>query len=127
MVQPTLPQVVYNADPSWLQTLVAVKNTLADITVRCAGLPVRVQTLDGRTHEGILMGADGCHLYLQVGSTGQEGYPYPADPGYSGFTGYPAGYPTGYPASRAFFAPVLSSAILPLVLYELLVITLLYT
>lgn len=125
MVQPPLPQVVYNADPTWLQTLVAVKNTLADIAVRCAGLPVRVQTLDGRTHEGILMGADGCHLYLHIGPTGAEQTGYP-DPAYSGYPGY-TGYPAGYPAPRAFFAPVLSSAILPLVLYELLVITLLYT
>ncbi|EXX84600.1 acetyl-CoA acetyltransferase [Paenibacillus darwinianus] len=127
MVQQSLPQVVYNADPSWLQTLVAVKTSLIDITTRCIGLSVRVQTIDGRTYDGVLMGADGCHVYLHVGRTEQSGYAYPAYPAFPGYAGYPAGYSPGFAGNRAFFAPVLSSAILPLVLYELLVITLLYT
>jgi hypothetical protein len=57
---------------------------------------VRVQTVDGHVYEGMILHVDRNILYLQC--TIQE--------------------------PRAFFAPY--NAILPLVLYELLVITLLY-
>lgn len=95
-------QVLYQAEPSLVQTLSEAKKRVRDMASLHAGKAVRVQTLDGHMYEGVIHHADGCILYLHV----------------------------GYAEARAFltpFNPFYSSTVLPLVLYELLVITLLTT
>jgi hypothetical protein len=97
----TLP-ALYQAEPSLIQTLGEAKNKVRELVSLHAGKAVRVQTLEGHMYEGVIHHAEGCILYLHV----------------------------GHAEARAFlspFNPFYSSAILPLVLYELLVITLLYT
>ena len=100
--QPGQQPVLYQAEPSLVQTLGDAKNQVREMVSMHAGKAVRVQTLDGHMYEGVIHHADGCILYLHV----------------------------GYAEARAFltpFNPFYSSTILPLVLYELLVITLLST
>jgi hypothetical protein len=97
----TLP-ALYQAEPSLIQTLGEAKNKVRELVSLHAGKAVRVQTLEGHMYEGVIHHADGCILYLHV----------------------------GYAEARAFlspFNPFYSSTLLPLVLYELLVITLLST
>lgn len=66
---------------------------------RCLNRHVRIQTINGQLYEGTVVHIDDGHIYLET-----------------------AGY-----AQRQWIHPHYSPAILPLVLYELLVITLLYT
>ncbi|CAG7631079.1 hypothetical protein ACFQI7_17140 [Paenibacillus allorhizosphaerae] len=66
--------------------------------------PIRVQTLHGQTHDGILVHIDAYHIYLQM------------LPGHSR-----ALLPYAYPG----FNPYYSNVILPLALFDLLTIALL--
>lgn len=89
--------VIYEANP---QHAALVQEVRERMLKHCGGhmhKHVRVQTVDGHIYEGMILHVDRSILYLQV--TMQH------DP-------------------RAFLNPY--NAILPLVLYELLVITLLY-
>ena len=97
------PKVIYRADASTAESLRAMKKKLCEICDTYAGRMVRVQTLDGGVYDGIIRHHEGCVLYLEMDS-----------PGY-----------------RAFWNPYLmfnpyANVILPLVLYELLAISLLY-
>jgi|CeladaMinimDraft_18_1061708.scaffolds.fasta_scaffold01619_5 hypothetical protein len=97
------PKVIYRADTSAVESLRSLKKKLCDLCDAYTGRMVRVQTLDGVVYDGIIRHHEGCVLYLELSS-----------PGY-----------------RAFWNPFLmfnpySNLILPLVLYELLVISLLY-
>lgn len=103
MVPQQQPHVLYSADKMHVETLKAAKAKLCDICDKHAGRYVRVELMDGQCFEGILRHREGCVLYLEL----------------------------AMPGHRAFWGPFLpgaafSSAILPLVLYELLVISLLY-
>ncbi|OXM82422.1 hypothetical protein [Paenibacillus rigui] len=94
-------QVLYEANPETVSTLKNVQDRVQAIGKQNMNKWVRVQTLDGHTYEGIIVQVDPGHIYLSV--------------------------PV---AQRGFFGPgayVYNNAILPLVLYNLLVITLLYT
>ncbi|WP_235550871.1 hypothetical protein [Paenibacillus sp. Soil787] len=62
------------------------------------GRTIRVTTLEGHTHEGVLVNADGHHAYLQVNPHGQH---------------------------RPVYTPAQYNQIITLVLFELLVILLL--
>ncbi len=98
--QPGQQPVLYQAEPSLVQTLGETKNKVREMVSLHAGKAVRVQTVEGHIYEGVIHHADGCILYLHV----------------------------GYAEARAFltpYNPYYSSTILPLVLYELLVISLL--
>lgn len=89
--------VVYQANQPMLQSVQNVRNMLHHTARQHIGKKVQVQNIDGQVWEGVIISADRGILYLQV--TPMHGYPEP----------------------RALFGPT----ILPLVLYELLVITLL--
>lgn len=98
--QPGQQPVLYQAEPSLVQTLGETKNKVREMVNLHAGKAVRIQTVEGHIYEGVIHHADGCILYLHV----------------------------GYAEARAFltpYNPYYSSTILPLVLYELLVISLL--
>jgi len=89
--------IVYQAHTPLLQSVQQTRNTLHQTVRQYTGRKVQVQNIDGQVWEGVIVSADRGILYLQV--TPMHGYPEP----------------------RALFGPT----ILPLVLYELLVITLL--
>ncbi|WP_165279995.1 hypothetical protein [Paenibacillus protaetiae] len=86
--------VLYEADPSHAANMKQIRDRLNSICGSCLHRQVSIKTIDGHQYEGTVVHVDRGYLYLQCAVR---------DP-------------------RAFFAP--SSAILPLVLYELLVITL---
>ena len=88
-------ETIYQADAHWCDQVRATRERLAHTCRQCMNRPVRVQTMDGYTYEGTVAGVSGGCLHLAV-------------------------------RDARFFGPAAASAfILPLVLYELLVITLL--
>jgi len=96
------PKVIYRADSTSAESLRSMKKRLCEICDMYAGRMVRVQTMDGGVYDGIIRHHEGCILYLELDA-----------PGY-----------------RAFWNPFVPfnpyyNTILPLVLYELLVISLL--
>lgn len=93
----TQMQTVYQMDPSVIQTLQSTKEHIHGLCNQYLQRPVRVQTIHGQTYDGIIVNTDAYHVYLQM-------------------------MPTHV---RGFFNPYYSNVILPLVLYELLVISLL--
>ncbi|MEF2964630.1 hypothetical protein V3851_02210 [Paenibacillus sp. M1] len=94
-------QVLYQADNNLIQNLTSVRNHMHEICKRHMNHWIQVKTMDGQVITGRIMNFDKGLLYLAVPNQG---------------------------ANRAFFGgPSYNDVILPLVLYELLVITLLYT
>lgn len=85
------PQPLYYADAQWCEQVRNVRRKLYEICGHCTRRMVRVQTIDGHTYEGTVVGIDSGCLRLAV-------------------------------RDQRFFG---AGFILPLVLYELLVITLL--
>jgi hypothetical protein len=104
--EPVQQPVLYQADPNFIQSAKNVCDRIHEMGRHYMNHPVRVQTAAGHVHEGMIVNVDNCYLYLAV----------PAHSGYQ----------------RQWFNPwwqqaAYNNVILPLVLYELLVITLLYT
>ncbi|MCD1258669.1 hypothetical protein B5M42_007455 [Paenibacillus athensensis] len=93
--------VIYQADPAWAAQAMHKREAVMSAVHACMGHTVRIQTIDGQMYEGVLVGVDGRHVMLQVNERS---------------------YPSS--ASRAFYNPA-AATILPLVLFELLVIVLL--
>jgi hypothetical protein len=91
---------LYQADSNMTRTLKSVRDHMHDICRRHVNQLVRVETLGGDVFEGIIVHCDKGILYLRL-------------PGYGG--------------PRSFTPNTYNDVILPLVLFELLVITLLYT
>ncbi|WP_379129771.1 hypothetical protein [Paenibacillus sp. sgz500958] len=110
--------VIYQADPAVVEHLHGIKKTLHNNCKPYMNHPVTVQTIDGQMHEGMIAGMDNKHLYLSITLTADmsRGYynPYYPKP-YPPYHHYPTPYP--YPGG--------GNVILPLVLYELLAISLL--
>jgi len=88
------PAPLYLADSQWLDQLRQTRRKLAGVSGTCMNRRVRVETIDGHSYEGYVVGSDSTYLHLMTGDV-------------------------------RFFGPYASNAILTLVLYELLVITLL--
>ncbi|MGF7048537.1 hypothetical protein J2T13_003045 [Paenibacillus sp. DS2015] len=97
LLTPT-PQVIYQADPHTIQTLRHKRDRVHQMAHQYMNHNIRVQTVDGHIYQGLLANLDGAHLYLNV-----SGNPH---------------------MNRQLYNPY-NNVILPLVLYELLVITLL--
>lgn len=95
-------QALYQADPNMSHTLKSVRDQFSHICRKHVNQHVRIETLDGDVFEGLLVKCDKGILYIQM----------PQHGGQRSYMGRP---------------PVYNNAILPLVLYELLVITLLAT
>lgn len=96
----TQQRVLYQADGNYIQNMKSVRNHLHSICRQHMNQLVQVQTLDGQVVVGRIVGCDRGLMYLGVQPHGGQ---------------------------RAFFGFTSDEAILTLVLYELLVITLLYT
>jgi hypothetical protein len=88
------PVRIYQANAQWSDQVLTIRRQLAAICEQCINRKVRVQTIDGHTYEGKVIGQEGSILFLAA-------------------------------SDQRFFAPYASSLILPLVLFDLLAITLL--
>jgi hypothetical protein len=120
--------VIYQADPAVIKHIHGVRDSLHQSCKPYLNHKVNVQTADGLVHEGTIAGVDNRHLYLIVAVNEQASrglynpyqpyHPHPGHgPGYPGHGPYPghAPYPTpGYN----------NNVLLPLVLFELLAISL---
>ncbi|MBP1999276.1 hypothetical protein J2Z69_000295 [Paenibacillus shirakamiensis] len=94
-------QIVYQAHPNTLQHLQNVKDQIRQACAVHANRPVYVKTLDGQSFEGVIVNTDDKYLYISISH----------GPANNRYLGGPGGY-------------YYNNSILPLVLYELLVISL---
>lgn len=109
-------QTVFERDREEIKLLKRCKDNALDACNKCIGKRVGVQTLDGSYYEGQLLGADKQYMYLQV-ATPNTSAPYaPATYANDAYRQYPYYY-------NPYYNPY--SAVLPLVLFDLLAITLL--
>ncbi|MDU5144921.1 MAG: acetyl-CoA acetyltransferase [Paenibacillus dendritiformis] len=97
---PQQHQVIYQMEPGTVQALYSLRDRVKHMGRMYKDRHVRVQTIDGQVYEGIIVNVDRCHLYL---------------------------YTRMLTDQRALGGAYYNNVILPLVLYELLVITLLST
>src|SRR5690606_29659641 len=87
-------QVVYQANPNAVQTIKSMKEQLHKICKQYSNRPVRIQTADGITYEGVLSHTDGGLLFLMIpgqqgGDDPEYGYGYPSSYGqYGGYGQY---------------------------------------
>lgn len=108
-MQPHGPQghhghhVLYQAEPNWQHMMKQKRDGIMHAIHPHLGRKVRITTIDGHTHEGVLINADGHHVYLHV------------DPHHGHHHGH----------NRPIYTPAQYNQIITLVLFELLVILLL--
>lgn len=93
---PVQTRVVYQANPSVVDTLKKVRERAYNASRSVMNQRVRIQTVDGQVYEGVVVNVDRNHIYLRV------------------------------PALHSHSRQWGEDLILTLVLYELLVITLMY-
>ncbi|WP_248928109.1 acetyl-CoA acetyltransferase [Paenibacillus hamazuiensis] len=97
----------YQADASVVPVLRKLRDEAHEYCKKYTHRRVRIRTISGQTYEGVIAGVDRQHVYLLIAHG--QGYAH-----------------TSYP-SRPIYPPFFyNNLILPLVLYELLVISLLY-
>lgn len=120
--------VIYQADPAVIRHLHGVRDSLHQSCKPYLNHKVNVQTLDGLVHEGTIAGVDHKYLYLNVAINGQMSraffnpyQPYHPHPG-PGPGPHPGPGPGPHPGP---YPPFNNNVILPLVLFELLAISLL--
>lgn len=92
-------QTLYQAEPNMKHNIKSVRDQIHHLCKQHANQLVRVETLDGDVFEGTIMHCEKGILYLSM---------------------------PGYGNQRGFGPSYYNNVILPLVLFELLVITLLY-
>jgi hypothetical protein len=95
--------VVYQAEPNWQHMMKQKRDHIMHALHPHMGHKVRITTIDGHTHEGVLINADGHHVYLNT------------DPHHGQHHGQ----------HRPIYTPAQYNQIMTLVLFELLVIVLL--
>jgi type IV secretory pathway VirB9-like protein len=100
------PQVVYQADQSLLQAMQSMRAKVMEQSKQCMHRPVRVQTIQGHQLEGTVVHLDHQYMYLRVEMNPQALRQF-------------------NPYYNPYYNPYTSGVILPLVLYELLAISLL--
>ncbi|MDF2923340.1 MAG: hypothetical protein K0R57_2254 [Paenibacillaceae bacterium] len=112
MASAPTPQVIYEADQAHVDTVKTVREKLHGICKKkLMHKHVMVRTIDGHQYEGVIVFVDDGNLYLNLAQDENLNRAY-----YYRFTPYG-------PVPYAPFNP--GAAILPLVLYNLLAITLL--
>lgn len=97
------PHVIYQDEPNWQHMLKQKRDMVMGALHPHIGHTIRVTTLDGHTHEGVLVNVDGHHAYLQVHHH----------------------HGTHQSHHRPVYTPAQYNQIMTLVLFELLVIVLL--
>jgi hypothetical protein len=100
---PIQPQLVYQADPRDIQSMQAMKAKVMELSEQYMHRAVRVQMIEGQHLDGVVVHLDNQYIYLKV-EVNPETMRQPYNP---------------------YYNPYNSSVIIPLVLYELLVIGLL--
>jgi ABC-type nickel/cobalt efflux system permease component RcnA len=120
-------RVVYSASDSSLQAIRDKRDHVHQIGNQYANHHVRVQTIDGITYEGRIHHTDGAHLHLIVPGPPVHGGHYHPWHGQQQHYHQQQGHGHGhYPVYRSLYGgSQYNDVILPLVLYELLVISLL--
>lgn len=93
-------QTLYQAEPNMTHSIKSIRDHIHHLCKQHANQLVRVETLDGDVFEGTIVQCDRGILYLSLPGNGHQ---------------------------RGFGPSYYNNVILPLVLFELLVITLLYT
>ncbi|WP_084224720.1 hypothetical protein [Paenibacillus pectinilyticus] len=99
--------VLYQADGNYQHMMRQKRDTLMHAIHPHMGHKVRITTIDGHTHEGVLINSDGHHVYLHVDT----------------HHGHNQGHHQGQ--HRPIYTPAQYNQIITLVLFELLVILLL--
>ncbi|NGP61123.1 acetyl-CoA acetyltransferase [Paenibacillus thiaminolyticus] len=94
-------QAIYQAEPSTVQTLHSIRARVQYVGHMYKKRYVRIQTIDGHVYDGVIVNVDQGFLYLHTRMPMER---------------------RAFPGSASY-----SDVILPLVLYQLLVISLLYT
>ncbi|GGA21427.1 hypothetical protein [Paenibacillus physcomitrellae] len=112
------PSVIYQLHPDTANSMQGIREQLHQCCGKYLNHNVSVQTMDGHVFEGNIMALDGGHLYLSVVPQSSAIDPYT---GKRALFGFPR--PPFYPYVHPFYNP--GRFILPLVLYELLAISLL--
>ncbi|WP_235941241.1 hypothetical protein [Paenibacillus puerhi] len=97
-------QSVYELDAKEMEILHTCKQKVHSICSQHLHKPVRIQTVDGSTHEGIIVHVDHTFVYLQIPASHTRAF-----------------FPPYYPP----FNPYYSNVVLPLALFNLLAIALL--
>ncbi|MEK8126793.1 hypothetical protein WMW72_02620 [Paenibacillus filicis] len=97
-------QSIYELDSKELELLHKCKQKVHSICSQHLHKPVRVQTIDGSTHEGVIVHVDHTHVYLQMPATHTRAF---------------------FPGAYAPFNPYYNNVVLPLALFNLLAIALL--
>ncbi|NOU64210.1 acetyl-CoA acetyltransferase [Paenibacillus sp. LMG 31461] len=95
--------VVYQSEPNWQHMMKHKRDAVMHALHPHMGRKIRVTTIDGHTHEGVLINSDGHHVYLNT------------DPHHGHHQGH----------NRPIYTPAQYNQIITLVLFELLVILLL--
>ena len=57
---------LYQADAQWLDQVKKTRQKLSGICGQCMHRKVRVQTIDGHTYEGVVVGHDHTYLHLST-------------------------------------------------------------
>lgn len=109
-------QPIYQAEPEAVEVLKKCTEKLHHVCMKHLNRPVRVQTVHGQSHEGVIVHVDAQHLYLQINAEPARSYYRSLSP-----YGYGYGYPGYYPGYNPYY-----NTILPLALFNLLTISLLY-
>jgi hypothetical protein len=99
-------QVIYRADPNIAAAVKKLREKAGIACRKCLNRHVRVQTISGQIYEGMIVNADEHHVYLNVAANQAHTRQF---------------FPYGSPYYNPYY-----STILPLVLYDLLVISLLF-
>jgi hypothetical protein len=128
------PEHLFKADPTIVQHLKTAKSNLYQLCSQHIGRRVRVETIDGQTLEGVIVQLDENHLFLNVmpesmyRSPAYAPYAAPYAGGYGAygpFGGGYGGYGYGPYAGYGGYNPY-TNTILPLVLFNLLTVSLLH-
>ncbi|WP_171684613.1 hypothetical protein [Paenibacillus planticolens] len=94
--------MIYQAEPNWQHQMRHKRDMITGALHPHIGRTIRVTTIDGHTHEGVLAHVDGHHAYMHIAPHSHPQGPY-----------------------RPIYTPAQYNQILTLVLFELLVILLL--
>lgn len=60
---------LYQADAQWLDQVNKTRQRLSGVCGQCMNRKVRVQTIDGHTYEGVVVGHDPTYLHLGTTAT----------------------------------------------------------
>lgn len=93
------PQIVYKANPSIVENLKKLRDEAYSVCEKHIHKYVQIQTIDGHVIQGVIVSVNSKHVYLSVPTSQQ-------------------------PVRQFFYNPFYYSTVIPLVLFDLLAISL---